>query len=123
MTQAKTEAKTYSGGCHCGKVRYEVTTDLAQLTTCNCSICSKRGHVLTFAGAEQFTLKQGQDQLTDYQFNKKHIHHVFCKTCGIESFSHGAGKDGKPMYAISVRCLDDVDLSGRTIPEFDGKKL
>jgi hypothetical protein len=118
-----TEAKTYSGGCHCGAVRYEVTTDLARLNTCNCSICSKRGHVLTFVGADQFKLESGGDQLTDYQFNKKHIHHVFCKTCGIESFARGAGKDGKEMFAISVRCLDDVDLTGRSISEFDGKKL
>ena len=35
--------KTYTGGCHCGRVRYEVTTDLATVMECNCSHCSKRG--------------------------------------------------------------------------------
>jgi hypothetical protein len=118
-----TEQKTYSGGCHCGAVRYEVTTDLAQLMTCNCSICSKRGHVLSFVVADQFRLISGEDDLTDYQFHKKNIHHLFCKMCGIESFARGTGKGGQAMYAISVRCLDGVDLTGRTIPEVDGKKL
>ena len=44
------EKKTYAGGCHCGKVRYEVTTELTKVMSCNCSICSKKGHLLTFVG-------------------------------------------------------------------------
>ena len=115
--------ETYAGGCHCGKVRYEATTDLAQLMTCNCSICSKRGHVMTFVGPDQFKLLSGEGELTDYQFNKKNIHHLFCKTCGIESFARGTRRDGQPSYMISVRCLDGAYLAERTIPEFDGKKM
>jgi hypothetical protein len=117
------ETKTYTGGCHCGSVRYEVSTDLARLATCNCSICSKRGHVMTFVGADAFKLLSGENDLTDYQFNKKNVHHLFCKTCGIESFARGTGKDGKAHYMISVRCLDGADIAGRDIPEYDGKKL
>ena len=86
-------------------------------------MCGRSGTLLSFVPATQFTLLSGEDALTDYQFNKKNIHHLFCKTCGIESFARGTGKGGQAMYAISVRCLDGVDLSGRTIPEVDGKKL
>jgi hypothetical protein len=115
------EAKTYTGGCHCGKVRYEVTTDLSRVISCNCSICSKKGYLLTFVNADMFTLSSGESALTDYQFNTKNIHHLFCSTCGIESFSHGKGRDGTPMYSINVRCLDDVDVSKLTVTQFDGK--
>ena len=116
-----TEATKHTGGCHCGKVRYEVTTKLDKLMSCNCSICSKKGSLLTFAPADAFTLKSGADDLGDYQFNKHVIHHLFCKTCGIASFARGKGPDGKEMVAINARCLDDVDLKSIPTTEFDGK--
>ena len=34
--------QTWQGGCHCGAVRFEVTTDINELTDCNCSVCTKR---------------------------------------------------------------------------------
>jgi hypothetical protein len=117
------ERKTYSGGCHCGKVRYEVTTDLAKTMMCNCSICSKKGALMTFVGGEDFRLLKGEADLSDYQFNKKHIHHVFCSTCGIGSFANGKSATGKTMYSVNVRCLDDVDPASFTPAMFDGKKL
>ena len=118
---ARRESKTYSGGCHCGRVRYQVTTDLASVIECNCSICSRRGHWLNFVPAEQFKLLQGQDALTDYQFNKHIIHHNFCSVCGVGSFARGKNADGSPMAAINVRCLDDIDLASIKTTRFDGK--
>jgi hypothetical protein len=115
------EEKTYTGGCHCGKVRYEVTTNLAPVVACNCSICSKKGYLLTFVPAEKFKLLSGEDSLTDYQFNKRVIHHLFCSTCGIQSFGRGTSRDGKDTRSINVRCLDDVDPKALDITEFDGK--
>jgi hypothetical protein len=113
--------RKYSGGCHCGNVRYEVTTDLASVIECNCSICSKKGWALTFVPASQFKLLQGEDAVTDYQFNKHIIHHLFCKTCGISSYTSGTGKDGQKMHSINVRCLDGVDLEQLSTTKFDGK--
>jgi hypothetical protein len=118
------EAKTYTGGCHCGAVRYEVQADLANVMQCNCSICSKRGLMLTFAGADQFKLLSGGDLLKDYQFNKKVIHHVFCPTCGVESFANGTRPgDGAKMVAVNVRCLDGVDLDVLKPKRFDGRSV
>lgn len=115
--------KTYQGGCHCGRVRYEITTALEQVTECNCSICSKRGALWTFVKAPQFKLLQGKDALADYQFGKKHIHHVFCPSCGVGSFSQGRAQNGEETYAVNVRCLDEIDTSVLTRNFFDGKKL
>ncbi len=117
------EAKKYSGSCHCGKVRYEVMLDLGPVLSCNCSICSRKGHLLAFVPVEQFALLSGEGALTDYQFGKKRIHHLFCSTCGISSFSKGLGPDGKEMRAVNVRCLEGVDLSSLAIEPFDGKSL
>jgi hypothetical protein len=115
--------KTYSGGCHCGKVRYEVETELAHVLSCNCSICTKRGSLLTFVPPQRFKLLSGGDTLTDYQFASKNIHHLFCPDCGVQSFARGTAPDGSPMVAVNVRCLDDVDLSSLTLTPFDGKSL
>jgi hypothetical protein len=113
----------YTGGCHCGKVRYEVSLDLGNVISCNCSICAKKGTLLTFTKADEFKLLQGDQDLTDYQFNTKNIHHTFCSTCGVTSFARGNGPDGTPMAAINARCLDDVDLNALNVTPVDGKKF
>ena len=110
---------TYSGSCHCGKVRYQVTTDLGKVMSCNCSMCRRKGALLSFVPAEQFTLAAGEGELTNYQFNQKVIDHLFCKTCGVTSFARGS-QNGKPMVAINVRCLDGVDPAALEIMHFDG---
>lgn len=118
-----TEAKTYTGGCHCGKVRYEVETALAPAIGCNCSICSKTGTLLAFVDSGKFKLLSGEADLSDYQFNKHHVHHVFCRHCGIRSFVHGSAGEGKVTYGINLRCLDGVDPDRLEVTRYDGKSL
>lgn len=117
------EIRTHSGGCHCGRVRYAVETDLARVISCNCSICTKRGLLLAFAPPERFTLQAGEDALTDYQFGRKTIHHLFCASCGVESFARGRMPDGTEMIAVNVRCLDGVDPETLERTPFDGRQL
>jgi hypothetical protein len=115
------ETKIYKGGCHCGAVRFNVTTDLAKVITCNCSMCSRAGTMLTFVPADQFALESGEDSLSNYHFNKKVIDHLFCKHCGIKPFGKGTGSDGQKMVAVNIRCLDDFnELTVTPIP-MDGK--
>lgn len=118
-----TDPTTYSGGCHCGRVRYEAEADLSRVTSCNCSICRKRGSLMAFVPAAKFKLQSGGDALADYQFNRKVIHHLFCGSCGTASFARGTGPDGAEMVAINVRCLDGVDLDGLNVVPFDGARL
>ncbi len=115
--------KTYTGGCHCGAVRYRVTLALGEAITCNCSICSKTGTMLAFAPESRFELTSGADALADYQFGKKTIHHLFCSRCGIRAFSRGAMPDGTPVAAVNVRCLDEIDLDAVRLRKFDGRSL
>jgi hypothetical protein len=116
------EVKHYTGGCHCKRVRYEVSMDLDRVVSCNCSICTARGLLISFVPEGQFKLMSGEG-LTDYQFNKKHIHHLFCPVCGVESYATGKDKEGKQIYAINVRCLDDVDATSLKTRPFDGRSL
>lgn len=113
----------YTGGCHCGKVRYEVTASLENVIVCNCSHCALHGLMLVFVPADQFTLLSGEDSLTEYRFNTKKIQHLFCSTCGVESFGRGHNKEGNPTVAINVRALDGVELEKLNTVPFDGLRL
>jgi len=115
--------KTHTGGCHCGKVRYEAEADLSSVIECNCSHCSAKGLLLAFIPKEQFTLLSDEDALTEYLFNKKVIRHLFCKACGVEPFAFGKDKSGKETVAINVRRIDNIDLDTITRIPFDGKSL
>jgi hypothetical protein len=113
---------THKGSCHCGAVRFSVDLDTdSEAIECNCSICGRTGTLLLFTSMDHFTLESGADNLTSYKFNKGHIDHVFCKTCGIKSFAKGTGQDGKPVAAVNARCLEGVDVFTQKRMQFDGK--
>lgn len=116
-------SENYSGGCQCGAVRYDVTAEIGEVMSCNCSRCQKLGWLLTFVPASAFDLQSGADGLAEYLFNKHNIHHLFCKTCGIESFARGKGPGGGEMVAINVRCLDGVDPGSFKVKKVDGRSL
>lgn len=111
----------HQGSCHCGSVKYKVELDLdAPALMCNCSICGRTGSMLQFVSPDKFTLEQGEQNLTDYQFNKKVIHHTFCKTCGVRPFARGVGPQG-PMVAVNVRTLENVDVFKLPTTQYPGK--
>lgn len=112
-----------TGSCHCGKVKFEAEVKLAEALECNCSICIRRGSLLEFVPETQFKLLSGEENLTEYLFNKKKIHHTFCKTCGILPFAKSSMPDGTKIRAINIRCIDDVDLSQIKINHYDGKHV
>ena len=113
----------YEGGCQCGAIGYEVDADLSNTVTCNCSRCQRMGFVLAFAPLESFQLKSGQDELTEYRFNRKAIRHLFCSTCGVESFAYGKMPDGSPTVAINVNCLSGVNPRELNSQHVDGKSF
>ena len=115
--------RTYTGGCQCGKVRYEAQADIGEVITCNCSRCRKVGSLLSAVAMSHFKLLSGENEMTDYQFNKRAIHHPFCKTCGIESYAYGKGPGGRDMVMLNVRCLDGVDVGQFKVKKFDGASL
>jgi hypothetical protein len=110
---------TFAGGCHCGKVRYQVQVEKLEAVDCNCSICSKKGFLHLIVPESRFTLLQGRSDLSTYTFNTGTAKHYFCRHCGIHSFyrprSHPDG------YDVNIRCLDDNPIERFEITYFDGK--
>jgi hypothetical protein len=114
-----TEQMTYTGGCHCGAVRYQIQVEQLEAVDCNCSICTKKGFLHLIVPASRFTLLQGADALSTYTFNTGIAKHHFCRYCGIHSFyrprSHPEG------YDVNLRCLDGNALEQFQITPFDGQ--
>lgn len=116
--------ETYTGGCHCKEVRYEVSLDLAPpVLECNCSHCEKKGMLLSFVPAEAFTFTEGEDKLTEYRFNTEKIAHVFCARCGVQPIGRAVNKEGAPTIAVNVRTIDGIDLTTLTRMPIDGKSF
>ncbi|WP_448573640.1 GFA family protein [Trichothermofontia sp.] len=104
---------TYTGGCHCGAVRFQVTVaDDRRVYDCNCSICRKKGFLHLIVPPEQFTLLQGGDNLSTYTFNTGIAKHLFCRTCGIHAFYRP--RSHPDQFDVNVHCLD-----GDVVPQFE----
>jgi hypothetical protein len=108
-----------SGGCHCGRVRFRVTADLARVTECNCSICAKKGFLHLIVPPEAFELLIGADALTTYRFNTG---------TGSTPFAPLAASTRSTFLApiptkidVNVRCLDGVDIASVKPHHFDGQ--
>jgi hypothetical protein len=111
---------THSGGCHCGRVRFEVIAPAKlEAADCNCSICSMSGYLHLIVPADRFKLISGRDALATYAFNTRVAQHYFCATCGIKSFyvprSHPDG------ISVNVRCIDSGTIESVTVIPFDGR--
>jgi hypothetical protein len=111
---------TFTGGCHCGRVKFRVRADELRAFDCNCSICSKKGYLHLIVKKEAFELLSGESDLTTYTFNTGVAKHTFCRVCGIHAFytprSHPEGVD------VNIRCLDGDALSRFEIEPFDGAR-
>ena len=104
--------KTYTGGCHCGAVRFEADIDLsAGSFKCNCTICAMNRFWPVVVRPDAFRLLSGEGDLTEYLFNTRKNRHLFCRHCGVRAFGIGdSPESGGKMYGVNVMCLDDLDI-------------
>lgn len=114
--------QVFTGSCHCGTVRFEVETPLLPVGRCNCSVCRRKGALMTpFFDEKKLCILAGEDALTLYQFNSYAAKHYFCKHCGIYPF-HQTRKDSK-LWRANVGCLDGVDPYALPADVADGASL
>jgi hypothetical protein len=108
-----------TGGCHCGAIRFEVEGAIEGVTRCNCSICTKKGHLHWIVPRDRFEMVRGEAALETYRFNTRVAKHHFCKVCGIAPFY--VARSDPDKIDVNVRCLDGVDPDAVAFAEFDGR--
>jgi len=110
----------HKGGCHCGRVRFEVTAPAAvSVAECNCSICAKCAYLHLIVPKSRFRLVQGEEFLTTYTFNTGVAQHRFCKVCGIKSFY--VPRSDPDGVSVNARCLDPGTVTRTDVRPFDGR--
>ena len=109
-----------SGGCHCGKVRFEaeVPAEL-EILDCNCSICDMTGFRHLIVPHRDFRLLAGETALTSYRFGTGTAEHLFCRTCGVKSFYQP--RSHPEAWSVNLNALDDVAGLSLSFTVFDGR--
>lgn len=116
------DVRLHTGSCHCGAVRFEVRTALTPAVRCNCSLCKRRGALMSpVFDASELRIVEGKKELALYQFNTRAARHFFCKTCGVYPF-HQTRKDAT-LWRVNIGCLDGVDPYALEASVADGASL
>ncbi|MCX4163304.1 MULTISPECIES: GFA family protein [Paraburkholderia] len=110
------------GSCHCGAVKFEVRTAVTPATRCNCSLCRRKGAMMSpLVDADHLSVLSGSEALTLYQFNTHVARHYFCRHCGIYPF-HQTRKSPH-QWRINLGCLEGVDPYALEATVADGASL
>ena len=117
----------FSGGCHCGNLRYTLQTALAldalPLRACQCSFCKLHGARSTSdpAGRIAFTARDGA-AVVRYRFGLKLADFLICAKCGI--YVGATMREDDRQYAIvNANTLDEVArlTQAATNMDYDGE--
>ena len=95
--------------CHCGEVEAEINDPdkFEKVLKCNCSICKRKGAIMSMVKNEDFKLIKGKDKLSLYQFHTKVAKHYFCSICGI--YTHHNPRSNPTLTGFNVGCLDTIN--------------
>lgn len=106
-----------TGGCMCGKVRYQATTG-ARFAACYCKMC-QRWSAGAFMGVtcEDFAVTEGADHLTVFE-SSDWAQRAFCRACGSNIYYHAQGHSP----SVALGSLDDTDGMDVRIQFFIDKK-
>ncbi len=113
--------KNIKGSCHCESVQFAVSAEVSELTTCDCSICTRKNALMIKVHESEISILKGEELLSTYTFNTNTAQHYFCSICGIYPFHR---KRVTPDYfGINVYCLSDFNFQALSVRKTDGKGM
>ena len=111
-----------TGGCHCGRVAFEVKVPPSKAFRCNCSYCSRRGWHHAYAEPADFRLLRGESDLATYRFGAGTTENYFCRYCGIHTHFYTTYAV-RPHYAYSLACCEGIDIAKLPVELIDGRSF
>ena len=94
--------------CHCGQFEAEINIkNFDKALRCNCSICKRKGALMSMVKNEDFKITKGSDKLSLYQFHTNVAKHFFCSICGI--YTHHNPRSNPAMTGFNLGCIEDLD--------------
>ncbi len=94
--------------CHCGAFEAEINVNkIDKVLRCNCSICKRKGTIMSIVRNEDFKIIKGKENLKLYQFHTKVAKHYFCSNCGI--YTHHNPRINPLMTGFNVACIDEIN--------------
>jgi hypothetical protein len=121
-----------TGGCLCGRVRFELSEPVKSAGYCHCTRCQRRTGTGSSAGARidgtAFRLLSGEDLIKAWQHPDGGFEKCFCGECGGHLFSRDADDhtqmsirmgafDGDPGIRPSWRMFTDYAAVWEPIPD------
>jgi len=96
--------RTYTGGCLCGGVRYEVDGPLRDVVECHCAMCRRtHGHVAAYTAAPKSRLRLTESRALAWYASSSVARRGFCRECGGSIFwERPAGE----LVSIAAGTLD-----------------
>ena len=114
----------YKGSCHCSAIKFEFTSpSIEEGLRCNCSICRRKGALMTPFNVAPNELKITSDSgaLATYEFGSCVAKHHFCSKCGIYPFHQSMRKPGH--YRFNIGCIEGINSFSLPFKVFDGESL
>lgn len=102
----------YKGSCLCGKVCFEVNSEIKNIVYCHCSQCRKaQGSAFATNGivdVESFKFVSGESQLSGYESTPGQIKY-FCKNCGSPIMSKNKSRPNQIRIRLGLIESDIIE--------------
>jgi len=114
-----TEAETFRGSCHCGRLSLEFTTRMPAADfhprACDCSFCCKHGAAYVSDPEGWLSIRENEaGSRREYRQGAEIARFQVCGHCGVliaVVFEH----EGRRYGAVNARCLDGHSGFGESV--------
>ncbi len=109
------------GTCHCGRVRITLPGPPAEITQCNCSVCSKTGFQGIYYPSESVRIEGEFDDYVRADSNPAFLSNHRCKHCGIPTHWTPLTEPPHERIGINARLFETGTFDGVPVKQVDGR--